>query len=87
MKKIDPDNKNLKFELLRKEVKEKILNFTEINELPAKYLTKTNDINCEFISEKIVIKPLDYYYSNSISRASKTMSECRQINKVVRKTG
>jgi NADH dehydrogenase/NADH:ubiquinone oxidoreductase 75 kD subunit (chain G) len=87
MKKIDPDNKNLKFELLRKEVKEKILNFTEINELPAKHLTKTNDINCEFISEKIVIKPLDYYYSNSISRASKTMSECRQINKVVRKTG
>ena len=44
-------------------------------------------MNCEFISEKILIKPLDYYYSNSISRASKTMSECRQINQTVRKTG
>ena len=31
------------------------------------------------LSEKINIKELDYYYTNAISRASKTMSECRQI--------
>ena len=30
-----------------------------------------------FTNEKIVIDSLDYYYSNVISRASKTMNECR----------
>jgi len=34
-----------------------------------------------FVKGKILIKPIDYYYTNSISRSSKTMSECRQINK------
>ncbi len=87
MKKLDQNNKNFKFELLRKEVKEKIQNFTEINELPEKTLANMKDVKCEFISETILTKPLDYYYSNSISRASKTMSECRQINQTVRKTG
>ncbi len=87
IKKLDQNNKNFKFESLRKEVKEKIQNFTEINELPEKTLANMKDIKCEFISEKILIKPLDYYYTNSISRASKTMSECRQINQTVRKTG
>ena len=32
-----------------------------------------------FISEVFSIKELDYFYTNAISRASKTMSECRQI--------
>ena len=41
----------------------------------------------EFISEEIFIKNLDYYFSNSISRSSKTMSECRQIRQKLKKTG
>ena len=40
-----------------------------------------------FINEEILIKKLDYYFTNSISRASKTMSECRQINEKIPKTG
>ena len=40
-----------------------------------------------FTSEEILIKELDYFYTNSISRASKTMSECRQINQSPKKTG
>ena len=35
-------------------------------------------ISTNFVNEKINIKELDYFYTNSISRASKTMSECRQ---------
>ena len=31
-----------------------------------------------FTKEKIFIKDIDYYYSNAIARASKTMSECRK---------
>ena len=34
-------------------------------------------LNENFTNEKIVIDSLDYYYSNVISRASKTMNECR----------
>ena len=30
-------------------------------------------------NEEIFIRELDYFYTNAISRASKTMSECRQI--------
>ena len=39
-----------------------------------------------FFSEEVLIKDLDYYFSNSISRASKTMSECRQIKINSKKT-
>ena len=40
-----------------------------------------------FISEEVLIRELDYYYTNSISRASKTMSECRQIRQKIKKDG
>ena len=41
----------------------------------------------EFISEKIKNNEIDYYYSNVIARASKTMSECRNEKMKLRKTG
>ena len=39
------------------------------------------------MNEDVKIRELDYFYTNSISRASKTMSECRQIKKDSKKTG
>ena len=33
--------------------------------------------NLKFVNEKIIIRDNDYYYSNAIARASKTMSQCR----------
>jgi hypothetical protein len=47
---------------------------------------KTN-ISVEPSSEKIKIKNIDYYYSNSIARASKTMSDCRNISFDIKKDG
>ena len=35
----------------------------------------------DFINEDINIDQVDYYYTNPISRASKTMSECRKNKK------
>ena len=35
----------------------------------------------DYIEENIFIKKIDYYYTNSIARSSKVMSECRQISK------
>ncbi|MBD1172144.1 NADH-quinone oxidoreductase subunit G [Pelagibacterales bacterium SAG-MED05] len=75
------------FNLLRKEVLNSIPNFSKLNELPVykDSFNKNNETN--FISDDILIKELDYFYTNSISRASKTMSECRQITRSSKKTG
>ena len=41
------------------------------------------------VSENISIKEIDYYFSNSIARSSKTMSDCRaaRSKKIINKTG
>ena len=72
---------------LREEVLSSLQNFSKINELPIKKNLKDENISTSFQSEEIKIKNLDYYFSNSISRASKTMSDCRQINNNQKKTG
>ena len=41
----------------------------------------------EFINEKILVSPIDYYHSNVIARSSKTMNECRNIRSKLKKTG
>ena len=48
---------------------------------------KSLDINNSFYNEKIITDHLDYYYSNVVSRASKTMTECRSLRKNLKKTG
>ena len=75
------------FNLLRKEVLNSMPNFSKINELPIYQDSENKDITMNFASEEVLIKELDYFYTNSISRASKTMSECRQINRSSKKTG
>ena len=44
-------------------------------------------IENNFTKEEIFIKDVDYYYSNSIARASKTMSECRSEKTKLKLTG
>ena len=75
------------FDLLRNEALNLIPNFSELNELPLHQDTQDSNTQSNFISENITVKELDYYYTNSISRSSKTMSECRQINQNSKKTG
>ena len=41
----------------------------------------------EFTNEKIHVSEIDYYYSNVIARASKTMSECRNSLLKLKRTG
>ncbi len=87
IEKLGYENQLLKFDLLRKESLNSIQNFSKINELPEFKKVLLDKIKTEFVSEDINIKYLDYYYSNSISRSSKTMSECRQIRQNLKKTG
>ena len=51
--------------------------------------TKSNEevIIKEFINEKINVDNIDYYYSNVISRSSKTMTDCRNEKIKLNKTG
>ena len=43
--------------------------------------------NNKFIEEQIKTTPIDYFYSNVIARASKTMSECRNLRLNFKSTG
>ncbi|MDA8757659.1 molybdopterin-dependent oxidoreductase, partial [Candidatus Pelagibacter bacterium] len=87
IKRIGRQEESSSFDQLRKEVLSNIPNFSKINELPKHTETKNSNIEASFISEEVLIREIDYYYSNSISRSSKTMSECRQIRQKIKKDG
>ena len=87
IKRIGQQEELSNFDQLRKEVLSNIPNFSKINELPEYTETKNSNIEASFISEEVLIREIDYYYSNSISRSSKTMSECRQIRQKIKKDG
>ena len=87
LKKLKKKDNLSNFDLLRKETLNLIPNFTEINELPSFDDSKVINTSANFFSETIKIRELDYFFTNSISRASKTMSECRQIKQDSKKTG
>ena len=64
-----------------------IPNFSSINSLPNRNFKNSKKKDAIFFSEKIIIKPIDYYFTNSISRSSKTMAECRIIKNETLKMG
>ena len=68
------------FLVLRKQTLNQIKNFSKINQLPVKTkFLETKKEGTSFYDEQIIIKKIDYYFSNAISRSSKTMSDCRRI--------
>jgi len=65
---------------LQKKTVEKIIDYNGIDKLPSKkdineYIKKESN----FSDENIKINKIDYYFTTPISRASKTMSDCRNI--------
>ena len=50
-------------------------------------VSTSKKINNNFVKEKIIIKDIDYYYSNAIARASKTMSKCKNEKINLKSTG
>jgi NADH-quinone oxidoreductase subunit G len=83
------NNENLfsDFSSVRKSALLEIPNFSEIDLLPKRNKLIKINTSIEATSEKINIKDIDYYFSNSISRASKTMSDCRNIFNDNKKNG
>ena len=87
IKKISTKDNLTSFDKLRSEVLDSIPNFSKLNELPKPSEIKKSFIETNFVSEEVFVRELDYYYTNAISRSSKTMSECRQIHKKIKKNG
>ena len=58
----------------------KIKDSKNIDTLPVTQTKKINLTSGNFYSENVLIKPIDYYFSNPVARASKTMSDCRVEN-------
>ncbi len=87
LKKLNKNENFLNFDLLRKEVLNLIPNFTKLNCLPSFNDSNDNSATPDFSSEEVIIRKLDYYFTNAISRASKTMSECRHVKQSSKKTG
>ena len=75
------------FSSIRKLALHEIPNFSEIDSLPKNKKPVKINTTLDASSEKIHIKNIDYYYSNSIARASKTMSDCRNISIDDKKNG
>jgi NADH-quinone oxidoreductase subunit G len=65
------------FYQLRQETLKQVKNHSDFNLLPKTEIRELQSKSGEFINEFITIKEVDYYFSNSIARASKTMSNCR----------
>jgi len=67
----------------KEELLDSMMNYLKVN--------KKNDFNkfneIKFVDEEINIEALDYYYSNVISRSSKTMTDCRNEKMNIKKTG
>ena len=58
----------------------KIKDSKNIDTLPVTQTKKINLSSGNFYSEDVSIRPIDYYFSNPVARASKTMSDCRVEN-------
>ena len=72
---------------IKRDVLELIPNFSDIDLLPKKDFKQSSKNKTNFIEETIKIKKIDYYFTNSIARSSKTMAECRKIKNQELKDG
>jgi len=68
----------------KESLEKKMINYISLNK---KKSYNSLDNNKFFVNEKIIVSDLDYYYSNVIARASKTMSECRNVKINLKSTG
>ena len=74
----------------------KPFNFNNANQLREQIIKSFNNegvgmpktlLTTDFVDDDILVKPIDYYYTNAIARSSKIMNECRQISKSYLYTG
>ena len=67
----------------KNELIDSMINFIKLNQK----IKKIENISTNFINEKIILDNSDYYFSNVIARASKTMTDCHNEKIKLKKTG
>ena len=67
----------------KEDLEKSMFNFLNTNQKDKKFIVP----NYEFLEEKILVDDVDYYHSNAIARASKTMSDCKNLRSSFEKTG
>ncbi len=72
---------------LKKMALDQIINFSGLDSLPSKNFKNNNKINSKYFDETIIVNEIDYYFTNSIARSSKTMSDCRSMKLLNLKEG
>ncbi len=72
---------------LRTEIFNLLPNFSSIGVLPKKVVSKHKKKETIFNDHEIKINKIDYFFTNAISRSSKTMSECRRVQNEDLKNG
>ena len=65
------------FRDLRIDSLKQIKNHSDFDSLPETNLKQIGSEKSNFFNENVDIKEIDYYFSNSIARSSKTMTDCR----------
>ncbi len=77
------------FKELRDKTLNKVKNHSDFGLLPETKIDKEDSDLDNLADETININELDYYFSNSVARSSKTMSECRSVRlkNIKNKTG
>ena len=79
LEKLGKDVKSKNYQAIKEATLKNVVNFSQLDVLPKVKFHNGKKIENDFINEKISIKKIDYYFSNSIARASKTMSDCRSV--------
>ena len=68
----------------KSDLTDKLFNYLDLNQKKSNF---NETLLVDFVDEEIQVNQIDYYYSNVIARASKTMSECRNIKINIKRTG
>ena len=71
----------------KNELESSMFNFINLQKDNKDYLDKINEVKKNFKSELIIVNNKDYYFSNVIARASKTMLDCHNSKINLKKTG
>ena len=71
----------------KQELESSILNYINLKKEKKIKVSQINSQTNEFDDEKLIVKVKDYYFSNVIARASKTMLDCNNAKLNIQRTG
>ena len=69
------------------ELESSMLNYLNVKNEKQKNILSKNILKEEFVNEKLNILTKNYYFSNVIARASKTMLDCHNSKLDMKRTG